>query len=152
LAETGRFLAVGAMAFVVDLGLFNLLAFGPGHLMEHHQVKAKLLATILATVASWLGNRNWTFAEHRSQKPAREAIAYAAVNGLAALTAPAAVYVANYWLGTREQLAVNIATVLGIAVGTVMRYLGYKLWVFAPAKAQASAPDLHTSSAGHPLR
>lgn len=32
--EIARFLSVGGVAFVVDIGVFNLLRFGPGGLLE----------------------------------------------------------------------------------------------------------------------
>lgn len=130
LVEMARFLAVGGVSFVVDMGLLNLLVYGPGHLFANKPVTAKIIATVVATVVSWLGNRHWTFAEHRSSQRGREVVVYGVINAVAALIPSATLYIALYWLGLTGQLVVNVATVIGIVIGTVVRYVGYKLWVF----------------------
>ena len=58
-----QFAAVGVVALVVDLGLFNLLRFGPGELLDDRPITAKVIATVVATLVSWMGNRHWTFSE-----------------------------------------------------------------------------------------
>lgn len=126
----GRFLTVGAGAFIVDMGLFNLLVFGPMPLLAHKPVTAKIIAAVVATVVSWLGNRSWTFAHRRSDRPWSELLRYGAVNALALLIPPAVLYVTLYGVGAEGLIAANVASVIGIAVGTVVRYLGYKLWAF----------------------
>ncbi|MCG2800624.1 MAG: GtrA family protein [Cellulomonas sp.] len=130
LIEMGRFLAVGGMSFIIDLGLFNLLAFGPGHLLGAKPVTAKIIATVVATFASWVGNRHWTFADRRTGQRGREILVYGAINAVAALVPSATLYIALYWMDLNGQLVANAATVVGIAIGTVLRYVGYKLWVF----------------------
>ncbi|MCG2800215.1 MAG: GtrA family protein [Cellulomonas sp.] len=130
LIEMGRFLAVGGMSFVIDLGLFNFLVFGPGHLMGAKPVTAKVIATVVATLASWVGNRHWTFADRRTGQRGRELVVYGVINAVAALIPSATLYVALYWMDLDGQLVANAATVVGIAIGTVLRYVGYKLWVF----------------------
>ena len=67
LAELARFLSVGGVAFVVDMGLFNLLRFGPGELLAEKPITAKVVSTLVATLVSWVGNRLWTFSQHRTE-------------------------------------------------------------------------------------
>ncbi|GCE77673.1 GtrA family protein [Cellulomonas biazotea] len=128
--EIGRFLSVGAVAFVVDLGVFNLLRFGPGELLEHKPITAKVISLALATVVSWLGNRHWTFAAHRTTRHGRELVVYAAINLVGAVMPVATLAFSHYVLAQVSPLADNVATVVGIALGTVVRYVGYKRWVF----------------------
>lgn len=129
-AEMLRFLSVGGVAFVVDLGLFNLLRFGPGELLEHKPLTAKILSMAVATLVSWLGNRHWTFAAHRTERHGRELLVYGAVNLVGAAVPVLTLAFSHYVLQQDSPLADNVATVVGIAVGTVLRYVGYKRWVF----------------------
>jgi len=131
-----QFLTVGGVSFIVDMGLFNLLVFGPGHLMGDRPVRAKIIAALAATFVSWMGNRHWTFSERRSRRRGHELAAYAVINGVALLIAPAVLYVTTYWVGATGPVAANVASVVGIGIGTIVRYVGYKLWVF-PARRPA---------------
>jgi len=126
----GRFLTVGGVAFVVDLGLFNLMVFGPGQALGHKPVTAKILAALVATLVSWLGNRHWTFSARRTHRSGRELAVYVGINAVALLVAPSALYVTYYWIGTQGPVAANVASIVGIGIGTVFRYVGYKRWAF----------------------
>ncbi|WP_019136620.1 GtrA family protein [Cellulomonas massiliensis] len=128
--EIARFLSVGGVAFVVDMGLFNLLRFGPGHLLEHKVLTAKIIALVAATLVSWVGNRLWTFADHRTTRHGRELVVFAAINLVGAAVPVLTLAFSHYVLDLTSPLADNAATVVGIAIGTVLRYVGYKRWVF----------------------
>lgn len=128
--EILRFLSVGGMAFVVDLGLFNLLRFGPGHLLEQKPVTAKIISLVAATLVSWVGNRHWTFSRQRTDRQARELLVFASINIVCAGIPVLTLALSHYALGLTNALADNVATVLGIVIGTVLRYVGYKRWVF----------------------
>lgn len=130
IVELTRFLAVGGVSFVVDLGLFNLLRFGPGELMLHKPITAKVTSVAVATLVSWVGNRHWTFSDHRTAQRGRELTLYAIINVLGVLIGIGALAFSHYVLGLRTPLADNVSTVLGIALGTVVRYVGYKRYVF----------------------
>ena len=139
LLEMTRFLAVGGVAFVVDLGLFNLLRFGPGELMLHKVLTAKVLSVAVATLVSWVGNRHWTFADHRTAQRGRELTLYAVINVLGVLIQVGALALSHYVLGLHTPLADNVSTVLGIALGTIFRYVGYKRFVFITPSARDDA-------------
>lgn len=141
--EIMRFLSVGAVAFVVDIGLFNLLRFGPGELLEHKPVTAKVISVVAATLVSWLGNRHWTFSRRRTDRRARELAVFAAINIVCAAIPIATLALSHYGLGQTTPLADNVATVLGIAIGTVVRYVSYKRWVFT-GHAVTVAQDIPT--------
>src|SRR5690554_4413148 len=80
LLELLRFGSVGAVAFVVDIGLFNLLRFGPGELLLHKPLTAKVLSVAVAVLVAWLGNRYWTFAAQRTRQRGRELLTFGLVN------------------------------------------------------------------------
>lgn len=146
LLELSRFLSVGAVAFVVDLGLFNVLRFGPGRLLEDKPLTAKIISVGVATLVSWLGNRHWTFSQHRTTHRGRELTLYAAINVLGVLIGIGTLAFTHYVLNLRTPLEDNISTVLGIVLGTIVRYVGYKKLVFtSPApvgEVRAPAPDV----------
>ncbi len=139
--ELSRFLAVGGVSFVVDLGLFNLLRFGPGELLLHKPLTAKVLSVAAATLVSWVGNRHWTFADHRTAQRGRELLLYAVINVLGVFIGIAALAFSHYTLGLHTPLADNISTVLGIALGTIVRYVGYKRYVFITPSAEPVLTD-----------
>ena len=132
--EMARFLVVGGVAFVVDMGLFNLLVFGPGQVLGNKTTTANIISVTTATIVSWVGNRYWTFKDRRTERQGRAMVIYAAINVVGALVPIGTVALTHYTFGLTSALAMNAAKVIGIVLGTALRYVGYKLWVFtAPA-------------------
>lgn len=131
LAELARFGSVGAVAYVVDLGLFNLLRFGPGEVLGHKPLTAKVISVVVATLVSWLGNRYWTFAAQRTEGRVRELVMFALVNGGGMAIAVGCLWFSHYVLDLTSPLADNIAAnVVGVGLGTVFRFFCYKYLVF----------------------
>jgi len=134
--ELSAFGVVGGVGFVVDLALFQLLyTSGVG------AVTAKLLATLVSMTVAFLGHRYWSFA-HRQQRSLREGyLRFAAINAVTLVIGVVIVAVVRYPLGQENVLALQAANVTSIAVGTTVRWLAYRRWVF-PAHPE-------TSSAAH---
>ena len=137
--EMARFLVVGAVSFVVDLGLFNLLTFGPGHVLGNKTTTANVISIAVATLVSWVGNRHWTFSAKRSQQKGRELLIYGLLNAIGALIPVGTLAISRYGLHLAGPLEDNAATIIGIAIATIFRYVGYKLWVFTGAKDDEAA-------------
>lgn len=145
--ELIRFGSVGAVAFVVDTGLFNLLMYGPGQVLGHKPLTAKVISVAVATVVSWIGNRYWTFAASRTDNRRREFVGFVLVNVGGMLIAVACLGVSRYVLGLTSPLADNIAAnVVGLVLGMVFRYLAYRSFVFT--KVTGVPPD-GAPPAGH---
>ena len=139
--ELMRFGTVGGVAFVVDIGLFNLLRFGPGDLLEAKPITAKIISVAVATVVSWLGNRFWTFSDRRTETQLREFAGFVVVNIGGMAIAIACLGFSHYILDLRSPLADNIsANGVGLILGMVFRYLAYRTWVFT-ADPTAPSPD-----------
>lgn len=141
LAELARFLSVGGVAFVVDMGLFNLLRFGPGELLAEKPITAKVVSTLVATLVSWVGNRLWTFSQHRTRHRGRELLLFVVVNGLGLAVGAAPLAFSQYVLHLDGPVPDNIANLVGIALGTALRYVGYKRWVFTGEQDEVASPD-----------
>jgi len=130
-AELARFGSVGAVAYVVNAGLFNLLQFGPGHLLGDKTVTAKIIAVGVATMVAWIGNRHWTFASTRREERGRELIAFAVVNLIGMVIEVGSLAFGVYVLNMTSPLAKNISgNIVGVGLGTIFRYFAYKRHVF----------------------
>lgn len=127
-----KFGVVGAVAYVVDLGVFNLLLHvGSDPVLDGKPLTAKVVSVCVATMVAWLGNRYWTFRRRRRSAVPRELFLFAVVNvgGLALALVPLAV--SRYVLGLTSAVADNIAAnVVGLALGTLFRFLMYRTVVF----------------------
>ena len=131
IGELARFGSVGAVAYVVDVGLFNLLRYGPGEVLADKPLTAKIIAVGFATLVAWVGNRYWTFASQRTASAWRELVSFVVVNAAAMITAVGCLAFSHYVLGLTSPLADNIsANVVGLALGTTVRYLAYRQFVF----------------------
>ncbi|GAA5160907.1 GtrA family protein [Ornithinimicrobium tianjinense] len=133
--EVAKFGTIGALAFVVDAAIYNLLAFGlPGGeqgVLHAHPLTAKVIATAVATVFSWLGNRLWTFRHRRSQAVAHEFALFVVFNVLGLAIALACLAFSRYVLGLDSQLADNVSgNGVGLVLGTLFRFWAYRSFVF----------------------
>ena len=157
--ELVKFGAVGAVCFVVDVGLFNLLSFGDAGPLSDRPITAKVVSASVATLVAWAGNRWWTFRHRRHPGLLRELVLFAVMNGAGTLIAVLCLGVSHYLLGLRSPLADNVAANgVGTVLGTAFRFVAYRLWVFrgtAPgagtgAGAGADA-ELAAATAGGPV-
>lgn len=136
--ELARFGTVGVAGIVVNLGVFNLLRLGPlapdatvaGD--DDRVVTAKILATVASILFAWVAHRGWTYRGRGRHRPARELVLFGLVNGLALAVEAGAVAISHHALGFTSLVADNVASLIGIGLGTITRYVGYALFVFAP--------------------
>ena len=134
--EMLKFGAVGAFAFVVDVGLFNLLTtdlwFGGGAPpLDGHEKLAKLISAGTATVIAWLGNRYWSFRHRRTSSRGREFVMFVVMNVIAAGIAVVCLAISHDGFGLTSTLADNISgNVIGVALGTLFRFWAYRTFVF----------------------
>lgn len=126
--ELAKFGAIGLVAFVIDLGGFNLLVGGP---LENKVTTAKLISGGVATVFAWLGNRYWTFRHRRNRPVLHEVVLFFSVNAVALAISAAWVAVAHYVFHARGALSLNLAAFTGIGLGTLLRFWAYRTFVFA---------------------
>ncbi|EYR62516.1 polysaccharide synthesis protein GtrA [Actinotalea ferrariae CF5-4] len=148
--ELARFGSVGAVAYVVDVGVFNLLRYGPGGLLEDRPITAKVLSVAVATLVAWLGNRYWTFSTRRTASPRRELVVFGVVNVGGMLVAVACLAFSHYVLGLTSPLADNIAAnVVGLVLGTAFRYVAYRRLVFTGTTPTTTRPPDGSAPAAH---
>jgi putative flippase GtrA len=138
-----QFALVGGVGFVVDTSVFNLLlftVFDPSRIHEG-PLLAKTASTIVAIAVNWVGNRYWTFGPHRSTRGAVEALEFLAVSILGMLVGLGCLWVSHYLLGFDNRLADNIsANVVGLLLGSAVRFALYRHWVYHPRRANRVSP------------
>lgn len=140
LLQFTRFGLVGGVGFVVNLAIFNLLIFTVFEQSRVHEgpLFANIIATSVAIVVNWIGNRFWTFREHRGRQLAREGVEFAIVSLGGLLIGLGCLWISHYGLGYTSKLADNISSnVIGLALGTAFRFTFYRLWVFSPRRNEA---------------
>lgn len=124
--ELAKFGVVGATGAVIDLGgtgaLHGVGGVGP--------LWSKAIAVSVATGATYLGNRFWTFRYRENQPLLREGSLFLVLNGIGLLIAEVMIALTVYGLGLRDPVAYNAASVIGTGLGTIFRYLSYKRWVW----------------------
>jgi putative flippase GtrA len=141
-SEVGKFLAVGGVGVVVDVGVFNLLRFswglgdGEGVLYDK-PLTAKVISVVLATLVTYTGNRSWTWRHRQRRGYLREYVLFFVLNGIAMAIAVGTLAISHYVLGLTSALADNIsANVVGLALGTTFRFFAYRRWVFREHEPQ----------------
>jgi putative flippase GtrA len=143
LHELAKFGVVGAVAFVVDVAVFNLLLFHSSGFLHGKPVTAKAVSTVIATVVSYLGNRFWTFRHRQSTGSPREYVLFFALNGVGLLITEACLAFSHYVLGLDSQLADNLsANVIGVGLAMLFRFWAYRRWVFPEQEDSALTAEL----------
>jgi putative flippase GtrA len=120
--QLARFGIVGCSGYVINLGVFTLLA---GTLGVQH-ILAAIGAFCVAVTSNFLWNRHWTF--DRGDGPAHFQAARFFTVSLAALGLNLVVLEALVASGSVDDLA---AQAIAVAVAMPFNFLGNKLWTFA---------------------
>ena len=126
-----QFGMVGATAYIVDAGLFNLLQHGPLGVLAGHPNTAQFVAAATATLYSWIANRLWTYRGRTQANATREAVLFFFANACGIGITQFCLLFTHHILGYTSALADNIAAyVVGFALGTAFRFLFYHYVVF----------------------
>ncbi|WP_084351249.1 GtrA family protein [Millisia brevis] len=144
LRRGGAFLVVGLLGFAIDAGTYNLLVFfgGRGPMFEQ-PLMAKIIAIVVATVGTYIGNRFWTYGDRPPpQNRMRQYVLYAVLNVVAIGLQLSCLAFSRYVLDLATPLADNISgTLIGQAVAVVFRYWAYGRFVFVDEGRTATDPD-----------
>ncbi|MHA7987285.1 GtrA family protein [Rathayibacter sp. CAU 1779] len=151
-AQLIKFGAVGGVGVAVNVAVFNglwLTVFNPER-MPHGPILATIVATLAAILVNWLGNRYWAFAAERQGNTAREGLEFLLASLVGMCVPLLCIAVSRYVLGFHTLLADNVASnVVGLALGTLVRFVLYKFWVYSPRRS-ARRDSLATSGAQEP--
>lgn len=141
-----KFGVVGLIGLGVDVGIFNLLrlAEGPHAWWITGAIGAKVVSTSAAIIFNWLGNRLWTFRKVRHKHVVREFVEFVAASLVGMGVTLACLGISHYWLGLTTLLEDNIsANVVGLLLGTLVRFVLYRYWVWNPGNRGATGVSIN---------
>jgi putative flippase GtrA len=140
--EFARFAVIGIAGVFVTNGVYDLfflhLGVGP--------VASTTIATVVAMVGTYLGNRYWSFRRRQRTRVTREIAIFTVLNGIGVLIQDAAVAVNYYLLGLgHNKPAAFLALNIGIALATLFRFWSYRrfVWAGTPADSPATPAGRH---------
>jgi putative flippase GtrA len=124
--EAAKFGVVGAIGFVVNLAGADVLRYDVG--LEKYA--ALTIATVLATIVTFIGNRYWAFRHRGGDGTARESVLFFGLNGVALLIQYVSLWFIDGVLGLGSRFWYLAAVVLGTGLGTLFRFWSYRRWVW----------------------
>jgi putative flippase GtrA len=135
LAEASRFLAVGGVATLVALVLFNFLVhgFNTEHvaLLDDHVIVAYVVANSVGMVISYRGSRNWAFRDRPPRHADGGRAAFVAINVLTMSLPIGCLWISRNVMGLDDPLSDNLsANVIGLALGLAARFYLFRTFVF----------------------
>jgi putative flippase GtrA len=134
--ELIKFAIVGATTFIVDSAVFYTLKLT---VLEPKPVTAKIIAGIVAVIASYILNREWSFRDRGGRERHHEALMFFAFSGVGVLLSMAPLWFSSYVLQlrvpdvslTQENIADFIsAYIIGNLLQMGFRFWAFRRWVF----------------------
>ncbi len=127
--ELIKFAIVGATTFVIDSAIFFTLKLT---ILEPKPVTAKIISGIIAVIASYILNREWSFRDRGGRERHHEALLFFAFSGVGVLLSMAPLWVSSYVLQLRVpdvSLTVeNIADFVSAYVIGNLLQMGFRFW------------------------
>jgi len=124
--ELAKFGVIGGIGFVITLGGADILRFDVGM----GKYKAVTVATVIATLATFVGNRYWTFRHRERTGTGRESILFFVMNGVGLLIQYASIFAFQDLAGLSGKFWYNLANFVGIVFGTIFRFWSYRQFVW----------------------
>jgi putative flippase GtrA len=134
--EIAKFGVIGALGFVVQLGVQNALY--PGHGIG--ALTSVVIASVFATTVTFLGNRYWAFKHRKGAGIGQETVLFVVFNVIGMVIQAGFVVLVVHGLHHSDRLSYNIATIIGIVIATVFRLFCYRKFVFHQVR-NVEAPE-----------
>ena len=134
--ELIKFAIVGATTFIIDSAIFYTLKLT---ILEPKPVTAKVISGIVAVIASYILNREWSFRDRGGRERHHEALLFFAFSGVGVLLSMAPLWFSSYVLGLRvpavtltvENIADFVsAYIIGNLLQMAFRFWAFRRWVF----------------------
>jgi putative flippase GtrA len=134
--ELIKFAIVGGTTFIIDSAIFYTLKLT---ILEPKPVTAKIISGIVAVIASYILNREWSFRDRGGRERHHEALLFFGVSGVGVLLSMAPLYFSSYVLQLRvpdvsltmENIADFIsAYLIGNLLQMAFRFWAFRRWVF----------------------
>jgi putative flippase GtrA len=133
--EALKFGAVGGINTVLNYALLNVLVLT---VLADGQLKATVIATVVATTSSYFMNRHWTFRDRGKTAVRREYTLFFLFNAAGLVIELGVLAVAKYGFDMiHGLLALNLVKTVGLVLGMTFRFWSYRTFVFKPVPAGA---------------
>jgi len=153
--ELAKFTLVGGTTFIVDTVVFYALK---SSVLEAKPVTAKVIAVLVATILSYVLNREWSFKSRGGRETHHEAALFFAISGVGMAINAAPLWVSSYVFDLRvpnvssfdENIADFIsAQIIGTLLAMAFRWWAFRKFVFlevdvgeaAVTAAEAAVPE-----------
>ena len=141
-SELIKFAIVGGTTFVIDTAVYYLLAFT---VLEPKPVVARIISGVVATIASYILNREWAFKNRGGRERHHEALLFFGISGFAVLLTAAPLWLANNVFHMRENLAgfelavldFFVAFIIGNLIGMAFRFWALRKYAFPDESPRA---------------
>jgi putative flippase GtrA len=149
--ELIKFAIVGGTTFVIDSAIFYTLKLT---ILESKPVTAKVIAGIVAVIASYILNREWSFRDRGGRERHHEALLFFAFSGVGVLLSMAPLGVSSYILQLRVPMVSltmeNIADfvsayIIGNLLQMAFRFWAFRRWVFPDQSARGGDQALEST-------
>ncbi|MFF3445415.1 GtrA family protein [Streptosporangium sp. NPDC002721] len=146
--EPLKFAVVGGTAFLVDNAVFYGLKLT---VLEPKPVTAKIIAVLVATIVSYVLNREWSFRTRGGRERRHEAALFFLVSGFGLVLSSAPLWISRYVfrletpdvsLVTQEIADFVSAQVVGTLIAMVFRFWAFRKWVFPDERARPGSVRL----------
>jgi putative flippase GtrA len=136
MAEVGRFLAVGLLATIVALVLFNFLVHGFNTAdfapLNGQPELAYLIANTVGMVISFNGTKQWAFRGREARHADGGVIAFVVINVLTMLIPMTCLWISRNLMGLDDPLSDNVsANVVGLLLANAARFALFRQYVFS---------------------
>lgn len=147
-----RFAVVGALTFVLTTGLYFALE---ASVLQTKPVTALTLATMVATVVSYVLNREWSFAERRGRAAHHEAFLFFGISAVAVGINQIPLALSRYALHLQvphvEPVTEHVAdfvsgSLIGTLLATGFRWWAFRKWVFPELQGAVNNSSSSASS------
>ncbi len=137
-AELAKFGTVGALSFVIDITVFNVVL-----LFLDKPLTAKIISTVFSATNAFVLNRAWSFKHRERTNVRREYGMFFVLNLVGLSISLLCLAISHYVLGFESRLADNIsANGIGLVLGTTFRFWSYRRFVWAaPAAVEDAAAE-----------
>ena len=134
--ELVKFAVVGGTTWVIDTVVFLVLKSG---VLESKPLTAKVIAVLVATIVSYVLNREWSFRTRGGRERHHEAALFFIISGLgvAVYTAPLAIsrYLLDLQVPAVSMFSQEVADfvsgqILGVLAGMAFRWWAFRRFVF----------------------
>ena len=134
--ELLKFGIVGGTTFIIDNAIWYVLKFT---VLEEKPITAKAIAVIIATIVSYILNREWSFRTRGGRERHHEAALFFLISGCGVGINLVPPYISRYVLDletphvsllTQEIADFLSGSIIGMLLATAFRFWGFRKWVF----------------------